>query len=126
MGAAPSSYLLGFHIAVEFLAGTFLFWNGTADFDPEEARKRTGRAKLWKRWHASGLLAIGYVGYIGFSMPEFKIEACKACGLFHMLASVASMLAFSDGTVGANQAFLHNPHLYLGVGFAAVAFGVLN
>jgi HD-like signal output (HDOD) protein len=94
--------------------------------DPEEARKTTGRDKLWKRWQASGLLAMSFVGYLGLTKPELKESTCQTCGIFHSLASLALFAAYQDSTVDFNQAFLQNPHLYIAVGFASIVFGIVE
>jgi hypothetical protein len=129
MGASVSTYLLGFHMLLECGAGFTIFQSGAApaSADPDEALKTTGRDKLWKRWHASGLLAMAYVGYLGVTQPEsLKMPAIQTCGIFHSFALISSILAYQDSTINLNQALWQNVHLYVAIGFASVAVGILE
>jgi hypothetical protein len=127
MGASVSTCLLGLHTAIELGSGTVVFWTGNAgSADPAESKKNTGRDKMWKRWHASGLLALGYVGYLGLTKPELTSISCQLCGMFHSLATLSVILAYQDSTVDFIQAVPYNLHAYFALGFGAVVFGLLD
>jgi hypothetical protein len=129
MVASFSTYLLGFHTLLECGAGFTIFQSGTVpdSVDPQEALKTTGRDKLWKRWHASGLLAMAYVGYLGITQPEhFQMAAVQTCGIFHSVAAIAGLLAYKDSTLSFNEGVSQNIHIYVGIGFALVGVGILE
>jgi hypothetical protein len=128
MGVSFSQVLLGVHTAIEFLAGGALFATGIASMDPEEGTKISATNKLWKRWHASGLLALGYVGLLGLGVvgdgkSNTRTLAVQACGILHGMAGLAQVLALRDGLGTVHGATVLNLHLWMGVGFASVQMG---
>ena len=126
MGVSFSSCLFGIHTLIETKPGLMIFYKGTTEsLDPIEGKKCTGRDKLWKRWHASGLLAMAHVGYLGMIKPEYQLSACTICGTFHTMGTVAMLLAYQDGTVSLKDALPLNVHLYCAGMFAAISFGLL-
>jgi hypothetical protein len=128
MGASFSQYLLGFHTLLELGVGSFLFATGrvTPDMDPEESQKCSGRDKLWKRWHASGLLGFGYIGYLGFTNQVVKPQCVQVCAIFHALAASAMVLAAQESALTWKEATVGNIHLYIALGFSAVALGIVE
>jgi hypothetical protein len=126
MGASFSQYLLGFHTLLELGVGSSLFATGQVMSDPEESRKCSGRDKLWKRWHASGLLGFGYIGYLGFTNQVVKPQCVQVCAIFHALAASAMVLAAQESALTWKEATVGNIHLYIALGFSAVALGIVE
>jgi hypothetical protein len=128
MGITFSQILLGFHTLLELAAGSPIYANGKVSpkMDPEESKKDSPRDKVWKRWHASGLLAMAYVGYIGLKDDGAKTPAVEACTLFHSLCAGVSFLAWAEGTMSLKEATVGNVHLHLALGFGAVRLGLMS
>ena len=61
MGVNASTFLLGFHTILEFVAGSTIFYSGKA-FGVDDHKKHTATDKMWRRWQAAGLLTMSYVG----------------------------------------------------------------
>ena len=128
MGISFSQLLFGAHTAMEVVAGGLIYTTGVASIDPVEGKKRSGSDKLWKRWHASGLLALGYVGLIGLGVvgdgkAKTKKFALETCGIFHGLAALAPMVALRDGLSTVTDATVLNLHLWMAAGFGALQAG---
>jgi hypothetical protein len=128
MGASVSLCLLGFHTVLELGAGSAIFATGqiSPGMDPKESLKCSGRDRLWKRFHASGLLAMSYVGYIGLANPEVKPHCVHVCALFHAAAASAMVLAAQEGELPWRDATVGNLHIYIALGFAAVGLGIVE
>ena len=86
----------------------------------------TPQERLWKRWQSCGLLALAHVGYLGVTDPGAERNAIATCMVFHSLAGVAVMWAYKEGGATWNEAVSTNLHMYLGMGFASVHFGLLE
>ena len=128
MGASVSQevLLLGTHAAMEIVAGTVLFTTGVVLFDPIEGKKTSPTDKLWKRWHACGLLIMGYVGLLGLGIvgdgqDNTTKHAVDICGIFHGLASVAQLLAYKDGQDTFLKASLFQVHMWMTIGFVTLS-----
>jgi hypothetical protein len=127
MGLTLSQMLFGFHTFLEVGVGSVIFATGIVptSADPIAAEKTTGNDKLWKRFHAVGLLSMAYIGAVGLAPNDesSKTLALEVCGLFHSLAMLVPMLALNDGIGSLKEATIFNVHLYVALGFGAVRFG---
>lgn len=125
MGISFSQLLLGAHTAMELIAGSALFLTGVASVDPVEGKKRSPTDKLYKRWHAAGLLSLGYVGLLGLGVvgdgqDNTKKNAIDSCAIFQGLAGLAQLLAFRDGQNTLMDATLLNMHMWMAIGFGSL------
>lgn len=125
MGISISTLLLGFHTVLECVAGLTLFVLGKP---PDASNKKpfTGEDKLWKRWHASGLIAMGYLGYAGLTQPDLKPFVLQTCMLFHGTAGLAQLVAVKEGSQSVKEGVFGNMHMYIALGFAAAVLGYVE
>ena len=123
MGISISTLLLGFHTVLEGGFGALIFVSGKP---PDAKNPYSGEDKLWKRWHAAGLVAMAYMGYLGLTQAALKPFAIQTCAVFHGTAGLAQIMAVVDGTQSVKEGVLTNMHLFVAVGFGAALLGVVN
>jgi hypothetical protein len=123
MGISISTLLLGFHTVLEGAVGPLLFVLGKP---PDAKKPYSGEDKLWKRWHSAGLVAMGYVGYLGLTQDAIKPFAMQTCAIFHATAGLAQIVAVMDGTQTVKEGVFTNMHLFVAMGFGAALLGVVN
>ena len=90
----------------------------------------TAIVRLYRRWHASGLIALGVLGWLTLSMKKLDTDAGKlvsgALFTFHGLATLAHyMAAFEDSSASPTKPTVPfssargSPHLPLSIAFLA-------
>ena len=108
---------------IELVAGTLMFVKGSANVD-KNVNEMSPEQKLYRRWHASGLLSLSFLGFwvVGHKLEgEARDVAAATLLFFHSAATAVYFYAtfFESGKPAIPQysAFL-NPHLFLTAAFA--------
>ncbi|CAK8987434.1 unnamed protein product [Durusdinium trenchii] len=132
--AGAAELLYGCHSALELFFGSLMVLRGRGSMDPVEGS--TARARLYRRWHGCGLVALSSLGILILLKGKVHEEATSCisaaltifhggCVAVHALAATESAAApKSLGGVAWKEAAL-SPHIPLTIGFAAHAAGML-
>jgi hypothetical protein len=127
-----SSVVLGLHTALELSAGALIGYQGHyRNAVPRQGAlvAVSGPSKLFARWHACGLLAVGIAGALGLSYDASTPEGAAVrtvvltiCMCFHFLAGLAMVAATQDAEDDGGamvmtwpSATLTNIHFYFGL-----------
>eukprot|EP00930_Biecheleria_cincta_P095623 TRINITY_DN87571_c0_g1_i2.p1 TRINITY_DN87571_c0_g1~~TRINITY_DN87571_c0_g1_i2.p1 ORF type:complete len:144 (+),score=17.07 TRINITY_DN87571_c0_g1_i2:51-434(+) len=124
---ATSTVVYSLHTGLELLAGSLLVIYGKGSL--ELGSTPTPRAKLYRRWHGAGLLALAALGGLVLARGQTKSEAGKTVAValagFHATAFGVHVLAATEPGDGkeppvALKEALLSPHWPLALGFIAI------
>ena len=115
--------LLSLHTALELVAGSLLIVRGKGSLEANTTP--SAKAKLYRRWHGAGLLALSGLGALVLARGQSHGEVGRTAFIvltgFHSVAFGVHLLAAVEGesdlTVSFKEALL-SPHLVLAAGMA--------